>query len=115
MWKRIGGGGQFRLRLRAAAIAHGWSGTAAAREYHACMGSAPERRHAGLLQRHSLGLGVAAIVALWFWLYVRGDPATRWGAFTGNALADWLGTLLIVVATSATSRPSGFRCWAWSS
>ena len=45
-------------------------------------------------------------------LYVRGDPSTRLGAFYGNALADWLGTLLIVIATkyfyeigSAESQP----------
>jgi hypothetical protein len=36
---------------------------------------------------------------MWFVLYVRGDPDTRLGAFYGNALADWLGTLVIVIAT----------------
>ena len=66
----------------------------------------------GRFGKHSLGLVVAAIVALCFWLYVQGDPSTRWGAFSGNALADWLGTLLVVIATkylyelgSAESRP----------
>jgi hypothetical protein len=62
--------------------------------------------------KHSLGLAVAAIVVVLFWLYVRSVPSTHLGAFWGNALADWLGTLLFVVATkylyelgSAESRP----------
>jgi hypothetical protein len=36
---------------------------------------------------------------MWLVLYLRGDPNTRLGAFYGNALADWLGTLVIVIAT----------------
>lgn len=62
--------------------------------------------------RHGLGLAVAAILAGWLSLYVRSDPQTHWGAFFGNAIADWLGTLVIVIATkyfyeigSAESRP----------
>jgi len=51
------------------------------------------------LKRHSLGLAVASIVALCFVLYVRGDPSTHSGAFYGNALADWLGSLMIVITT----------------
>lgn len=63
-------------------------------------------------RRHGLGLGVAAILAGWLFLYLRSDPRTHWGAFFGNAIADWLGTLVIVIATkyfyeigSAESRP----------
>ena len=51
------------------------------------------------LRKHSLGLAVGAILALWFALYVRSDPSTHAGAFYGNALADWLGTFMIVLAT----------------
>ena len=51
------------------------------------------------LKKHSLGLAVGAILALWFVLYVRGDPSTHSGAFYGNALADWLGSLMIVITT----------------
>ena len=51
------------------------------------------------LKKHSLGLVVGAILALWFVLYVRGDPATHAGAFYGNALADWLGSFMIVITT----------------
>ncbi len=51
------------------------------------------------LRQHSLGLAVGTIVALWFVMYVRGDPSTHSGAFYGNALADWVGSLMIVIAT----------------
>jgi hypothetical protein len=51
------------------------------------------------LRQHSLGLVVGAILALWFVLYVRSDPSTHVGAFYGNALADWLGSFMIVIAT----------------
>src|SRR3954469_16429387 len=68
-------------------------------------------RH-GFARRHGLGIAVAAILALWLTLYVQSDPRTHWGGFFGNATADWLGSLVIVVATkyfyeigSAESRP----------
>jgi hypothetical protein len=57
------------------------------------------RRRPGVLRRHALGLIVFGILLVWLVLYVRGDPDTRIGAFYGNALADWLGTFVIVIAT----------------
>jgi hypothetical protein len=51
------------------------------------------------LKKHSLGLAVGSIVAVWFVLCVRGDPSTHSGAFYGNALADWLGSFMIVITT----------------
>jgi hypothetical protein len=76
------------------------------------MGHKPRARKRGVFRAHSLSLTVIAIIAVWFVLYVRGDPSTHLGSFYGNALADWLGTFLIVVATkyfyeigSAESRP----------
>jgi len=51
------------------------------------------------LRQHSLGLTVAGILIMWLVLYVRGDPSTHLGAFYGNALADWLGTFVLVIAT----------------
>ena len=63
-------------------------------------------------RRHGLGLAVSAILIGWLALYTRSDPQTHWGAFFGNATADWLGTLVIVIATkyfyeigSGESRP----------
>ena len=53
----------------------------------------------GGLREHSLSLTLTAILALWIGLYVRSDPATHLGGFFGNATADWLGTLIFVLAT----------------
>jgi hypothetical protein len=71
-----------------------------------------KRRDRGFLREHGLGLSIAAVMLLWFTLYLRSDPQTHIGAFYGNALADWLGSLMIVVATkyfyeigSGESRP----------
>ena len=53
----------------------------------------------GLFRQHALSLIIGAIVVLWLILYIRGDHLTHLGAFYGNAVADWTGTLLIVIAT----------------
>jgi hypothetical protein len=70
------------------------------------------RRRSGFMQQHGLSLTVGFILLLWLSLYLRSDPSTHLGAFFGNATADWLGMLVIVVATkylheigSAESRP----------
>jgi hypothetical protein len=57
------------------------------------------RRTGTFLQQHSLSLIVAGILALWLVLYRSADPQTHIGAFYGNAIADWTGTLVIVVLT----------------
>ena len=69
-------------------------------------------RKRSFLRDHGLGLAVAGIMLLWLGLYVGADPDTHIGAFYGNATADWLGSLMIVIATkycyeigSAESRP----------
>ena len=67
--------------------------------YHGRMTSANRRPRISGLKKHSLGLAVGAILAGWFVLYVRGDPSTHSGAFYGNALADWLGSFMIVITT----------------
>jgi hypothetical protein len=48
---------------------------------------------------HSLSIVAAAILALWIVLYCFADPSKHAGAFYGNAIADWSGTLVIIVAT----------------
>ena len=57
-----------------------------------------------MFRRHSLSLTVAAILAVWFVLYTRADPSTHLGAFYGNAVADWLGTFVLVIATKSSMR-----------
>ena len=48
---------------------------------------------------HSLTLVSILILCTWVILYRLADPDTHLGAFYGNAIADWSGTVLIVMAT----------------
>ncbi len=48
---------------------------------------------------HSLTLVSVLILCTWLILYWWADPETHLGAFYGNAVADWSGTVLIVMAT----------------
>jgi hypothetical protein len=63
------------------------------------MAATGKHRRQGFVQQHGLSIGVAAIVLAWLTLYLRWDEHTHLGAFFGNATADWLGTLIIVIAT----------------
>lgn len=71
-----------------------------------------KRRRETFFHEHSLSLIAAGILAAWVVLYIRSDPRTHAGSFFGNAIADWAGVVLAVVATkyffekgSAESRP----------
>lgn len=50
-------------------------------------------------QRHSLSLSATAVLALWFVLYVSSDPESHAGSFFGNAIADWVGVVVTILAT----------------
>jgi hypothetical protein len=39
------------------------------------------------------------ILLCWIVLYIFSDPEKHWGAFFGNAIADWTGLVVTVVAT----------------
>lgn len=56
-------------------------------------------RKRGFFAEHSLTIVVATIWGLWLVLYGFADPQTHLGAFFGNSIADWLGTLAFVVLT----------------
>ncbi|HJT32909.1 MAG TPA: hypothetical protein VJ783_12785 [Pirellulales bacterium] len=58
----------------------------------------PHRRHS-FLYEHSLSLATTLILAAWIILYSLSSPATHWGSFFGNAVADWSGVLVMVIAT----------------
>jgi hypothetical protein len=56
-------------------------------------------RKRSFLWAHSLSITAATILAIWIILYTTADPSTHIGAFFGNAIADWTGLLVMVVAT----------------
>ena len=62
----------------------------------------PSRRKTqkqSFLRRHSLSLVAAAVLVIWMISYRLADPKTHVGSFFGNAIADWLGLLVMVLAT----------------
>jgi hypothetical protein len=56
-------------------------------------------KHRTWIRRHSLSVAIAGFLVLWLVLYDRSDPNSHWGSFFGNSIADWLGSLVMVVAT----------------
>ncbi len=50
-------------------------------------------------RRHGLSLVIAGILTLWIVLYCISDEQKHWGSFFGNAIADWTGVLVTVLAT----------------
>jgi hypothetical protein len=66
----------------------------------------------GFVHEHSLSLAAIAILILWICLYIVSNPSTHLGSFYGNAIADWSGVVVTILATkylyernSAESRP----------
>src|SRR5215469_5772962 len=57
------------------------------------------RRKAVFLRYHALSLTTVGILLLWFALYFYADPKTHSGSFFGNAIADWTGVVVTVIAT----------------
>ena len=57
------------------------------------------RKKRGILAHHSLSIVSVAILIMWTVLYSVSDFHRRWGAFFGNAIADWSGVVVTVVAT----------------
>ncbi len=49
--------------------------------------------------RHSLSIVSIAVLIGWIVLYSHSNQNTLWGAFFGNAIADWTGLVVTVVAT----------------
>ncbi|HKW76928.1 MAG TPA: hypothetical protein VJN64_15460 [Terriglobales bacterium] len=50
-------------------------------------------------KRHGLSLVAAAVLLLWVGLYSVSNEQKHWGSFFGNAIADWSGVLVTVLAT----------------
>lgn len=51
------------------------------------------------LHEHSLSLASSGILLSWLVLYVFSNPSTHVGSFFGNAIADWSGVVVTVLAT----------------
>ena len=52
-----------------------------------------------MFRRHSLTIVAAALLLIWIVGYRLLDPKTHLGAFFGNAIADWSGSVVIIVGT----------------
>ena len=72
-------------------------------------------RRGRFVRRHSLSIAAAGLLLVWILLYVGADPKTHLGSFFGNAIADWTGVVVTVIATKylyeigskARKHPSG--------
>ncbi len=60
------------------------------------MKPAPLRR---IWVNHSLSIVAALVLLTWIVLYSLNDPKTHLGAFYGNAIADWSGSVLVILGT----------------
>ena len=56
-------------------------------------------RRVNFFHFHSLSLVTLGILLLWIVLYSCSDPEKHAGSFYGNAIADWSGSLVIIVGT----------------
>jgi hypothetical protein len=54
---------------------------------------------ARFIHRHSLSITAIALLLLWIALYCTADPSTHLGSFYGNAIADWSGSVVIILGT----------------
>src|SRR4051794_9241863 len=57
------------------------------------------RKKSGFVHQHSLSIAVALLLVALVVLYSGSNPKTHSGSFFGNAIADWSGLLVIVLAT----------------
>lgn len=61
-----------------------------------------DRRHRSrrsFFRRHSLSIVAVVLLATWITGYIFLDPKTHLGAFFGNAIADWSGSVVIILGT----------------
>ncbi len=56
-------------------------------------------RRRSFFRHHSLTIVSVAILSLWIGLYSVSNPNTHVGSFFGNAIADWSGMVVMVLAT----------------
>jgi hypothetical protein len=56
-------------------------------------------RKRSFLAHHSLSLASIGILSVWIGLYSVSGPGTHVGSFFGNAIADWTGVVVMMLAT----------------
>lgn len=56
-------------------------------------------RKRSFLRKHGLSIVAVGILILWIVLYSISDDRTHLGAFYGNAIADWSGSVAIILGT----------------
>lgn len=59
----------------------------------------PKARNRSFLHHHSLSIVSGLVLLAWILLYIRSNPNTHLGSFFGNAIADWTGLFVTVLAT----------------
>jgi hypothetical protein len=57
------------------------------------------KRKSQFIRHHSLSIAAITLLILWIILYSISAPGTHLGSFFGNAIADWFGVVVMVVAT----------------
>ena len=50
-------------------------------------------------RRHGLSVVAATVLSFWLILYAVSNDQTHWGSFFGNAIADWTGVVVTILAT----------------
>jgi hypothetical protein len=72
-----------------------------------------KRKHGSFWREHSLSITSVGLLVFFIIAYSLSDPNTHLGAFFGNAVADWSGSVVIILGTrflleagSAESRPA---------
>ena len=57
------------------------------------------KKRRGFFYHHSLTIVSVVLLMLWIVFYFYADPNTHLGSFFGNAIADWSGSVVIIVGT----------------
>ena len=57
------------------------------------------KRKMSFIRHHSLSAASVGVLILWIVLYSVSSPTTHIGSFYGNAIADWMGVVVMVIAT----------------
>jgi len=76
-----------------------WKGSGVAVETRTMKKKGATKAGNGFLKGHALSLAAIGILLTWVVLYSFGDPRKHWGSFFGNAIADWTGVVVTVIAT----------------